>query len=62
MKTDETLNQQLEDARQRLHDLYDQYGFGHSYVLEQSMFLDELINQHNRIFHTSLCKTNSPSE
>ncbi|WP_431086002.1 Spo0E family sporulation regulatory protein-aspartic acid phosphatase [Paenibacillus sp. 8b26] len=62
MKTDETLNQQLENARQRLHDLYDQYGFGHSSVLEQSMLLDELINQHNRIFQPSLCKNNFPSE
>ncbi|KJD47427.1 aspartyl-phosphate phosphatase Spo0E family protein [Paenibacillus sp. 28ISP30-2] len=52
MNTDETLNQQLEDARQRLHDLYKQYGFGHACVLEQSMFLDELINQYNRMFQT----------
>ncbi|WP_226002369.1 aspartyl-phosphate phosphatase Spo0E family protein [Paenibacillus sp. BJ-4] len=52
MNTDETLNQQLEDARQRLHDLYEEYGFGHACVLEQSMFLDELINQYNRMFHT----------
>ncbi|MFK4302084.1 hypothetical protein ABH892_002188 [Paenibacillus sp. RC254] len=27
MNTDETLNQQLEDARQRLHDLYETVWF-----------------------------------
>lgn len=43
--------QQMEHARQRLHDLY-AYGFGHACVLEQSMLLDELINQYNRIFQT----------
>lgn len=56
MKADETLNEQLEAARQQLHDLYEQYGFGHACVLEQSMFLDELINQYNRI-----SQPNSPS-
>ncbi|MEC0234520.1 aspartyl-phosphate phosphatase Spo0E family protein [Paenibacillus kribbensis] len=52
MNVDETLtlNQQMEGARQRLHDLYEQYGFGHACVLEQSMILDELINQHNRMY------------
>ncbi|MGG1619546.1 Spo0E family sporulation regulatory protein-aspartic acid phosphatase [Paenibacillus sp. NRS-1782] len=29
-----------------------QYGFGHACVLEQSMLLDELINQYNRMFQT----------
>lgn len=50
MKTDETvtLNQQMESARELLHDLYEQYGLGHACVLEQSVILDELINQHNR--------------
>ncbi|AET58755.1 Spo0E family sporulation regulatory protein-aspartic acid phosphatase [Paenibacillus terrae] len=53
MNNDEnlTLNQQIEGARQRLHDLYDQYGFGHACVLEQAMFLDELINQYNRMYN-----------
>ncbi|MCC3378989.1 Spo0E family sporulation regulatory protein-aspartic acid phosphatase [Paenibacillus farraposensis] len=52
MNNDEnlTLNQQIESARQRLHDLYKQYGFGHACVLEQAMFLDELINQYNRMY------------
>ncbi|APB69069.1 aspartyl-phosphate phosphatase Spo0E family protein [Paenibacillus polymyxa] len=62
MNIDKTLNQQLENARQRLYDLYNQYGFEHASVLEQSMLLDELINQHNRIFQPSLCKTNSSNE
>ncbi|WP_431086075.1 Spo0E family sporulation regulatory protein-aspartic acid phosphatase [Paenibacillus sp. 8b26] len=54
MNIDETLtlNQQLESARQRLHDLYKQHGFGHACVLEQAMILDELINQYNRIYQT----------
>ncbi|KJD47490.1 aspartyl-phosphate phosphatase Spo0E family protein [Paenibacillus terrae] len=54
MNIDETLtlNQQLESARQRLHDLYKQHGFGHARVLEQAMILDELINQYNRMYQT----------
>ncbi|MBO3284998.1 aspartyl-phosphate phosphatase Spo0E family protein [Paenibacillus sp. FSL M8-0228] len=53
MNIDESLIKQLESARQRLHDLYKQYGgFGHSCVLEQSMILDELINQYNRMYQT----------
>ncbi|MGW8959690.1 Spo0E family sporulation regulatory protein-aspartic acid phosphatase [Paenibacillus sp. NPDC055715] len=40
----------MENARQQLHDLFGQYGLGHACVLEQSMLLDELINQYNRIF------------
>ncbi|WP_068497756.1 aspartyl-phosphate phosphatase Spo0E family protein [Paenibacillus kribbensis] len=62
METYETLHHQLENARQQLYDLYNQYGFGHTTVLEQSMLLDELINQYNRIFQPSLCKTNPPNE
>ncbi|WP_179030963.1 aspartyl-phosphate phosphatase Spo0E family protein [Paenibacillus kribbensis] len=52
MNNDEnsTLNQQIESARQRLHDLYKQYGFGHACVLEQAMLLNELINQYNRMY------------
>ncbi|ALA41003.1 hypothetical protein ABE82_05470 [Paenibacillus peoriae] len=46
------LIQQMEHARQQLHDLYEEYGFGHACVLEQSMLLDELINQYNRLFQT----------
>ncbi|MFT9371926.1 MAG: aspartyl-phosphate phosphatase Spo0E family protein [Paenibacillus polymyxa] len=69
MNIDESLNKQMESARQRMHDLYLQYGFGHECVLEQSMILDELINQYNRMYQTkklhhyvqsdpqSLCKT-----
>ncbi|MFK4300419.1 MULTISPECIES: aspartyl-phosphate phosphatase Spo0E family protein [unclassified Paenibacillus] len=60
MNRDETLTliQQMEYARQHLHELYEEYGFGHACVLEQSMLLDELINQYNRMFHqksASLC-------
>lgn len=47
-----TLNQQKESAGQRLHDLYEQYGFGHACELEQAMLLDELINQYNRMYQT----------
>lgn len=52
MSIDESLNQQIESARQRMHGLYKQYGFGHASVLEQSMILDELINQYNRLYQT----------
>ncbi|MGG1653737.1 Spo0E family sporulation regulatory protein-aspartic acid phosphatase [Paenibacillus sp. NRS-1780] len=53
MNIDESLNKQIESARQRLHDLYEeQCGFGHACVLEQSMILDELINQYNRMYQT----------
>ncbi|MCC3379663.1 aspartyl-phosphate phosphatase Spo0E family protein [Paenibacillus sp. UY79] len=52
MNIDESLNKQMESARQRLHDLYELYGFGHACVLEQSMILDELINQYNRMYQT----------
>lgn len=54
MNRDETLAlmQQMEHARQRMHDLYAEYGFGHACVLEQSMLLDELINQYNRMLQT----------
>lgn len=47
-----TLIQQMEHARQHMHDLYAEYGLGHACVLEQSMLLDELINQFNRMFQT----------
>ncbi|CCC86382.1 hypothetical protein PPM_p0232 (plasmid) [Paenibacillus polymyxa M1] len=43
------LDQELEDARKRLYELTELYGLSHACVLEQSMFLDELINEHNRI-------------
>jgi len=54
MNRDDTLMliQQMENARQHLHDLYEEHGFGHACVLEQSMLLDELINQYNRMFQT----------
>ncbi|ADO55098.1 MULTISPECIES: aspartyl-phosphate phosphatase Spo0E family protein [Paenibacillus] len=54
MNKDETvtLTQQIEHARQHLLDLYAEYGLGHACVLEQSMLLDELINQFNRMFQT----------
>ncbi|MCC3380619.1 aspartyl-phosphate phosphatase Spo0E family protein [Paenibacillus sp. UY79] len=70
MNIDESLTKQMESARQQLHDLYELYGFGHACVLEQSIILDELINQYNRMYQTkklhhyvqsatpqSLCKT-----
>ncbi|MGM1023731.1 MAG: Spo0E family sporulation regulatory protein-aspartic acid phosphatase [Bacillota bacterium] len=52
MNIDESLTKQMESARQQLHDLYELYGFGHACVLEQSMILDELINQYNRMYQT----------
>ncbi|QNR65091.1 aspartyl-phosphate phosphatase Spo0E family protein [Paenibacillus peoriae] len=49
MNSDIVLDQELENARKRLYELSEQYGLRHACVLEQSMFLDELINEHNRI-------------
>ncbi|MFM9280930.1 aspartyl-phosphate phosphatase Spo0E family protein [Paenibacillus jiagnxiensis] len=41
---------QIERARQKLHLLVQKYDeMGHPRVLEQSMRLDELINQYNRV-------------
>ncbi|MEK4734808.1 aspartyl-phosphate phosphatase Spo0E family protein [Paenibacillus sp. FSL L8-0641] len=53
MNIDESLTKQMESARQRMYDLYKQHGsIGHACVLEQSMILDELINQYNRMNQT----------
>ncbi|MCC3378401.1 Spo0E family sporulation regulatory protein-aspartic acid phosphatase [Paenibacillus farraposensis] len=52
MNIDESLTKQMESARQQLHDLYELYGFGHACVLEQSIILDELINQYNHMYQT----------
>lgn len=39
----------IEVARQKLHFTWQKYGeFGHPKVIEQSIILDELINQYNR--------------
>ncbi|MDN4106438.1 aspartyl-phosphate phosphatase Spo0E family protein [Paenibacillus polymyxa] len=63
MNIDESLTKQMESARQRLHDLYKQYGgFGHACVLEQSMILDELINQYNRMYQTKELHHNVQSD
>jgi hypothetical protein len=40
----------MERARHKMHLLVQEYGgFEHSKVIKQSMLLDELINQYNRI-------------
>ncbi|MFB5759566.1 Spo0E family sporulation regulatory protein-aspartic acid phosphatase [Paenibacillus medicaginis] len=39
----------IERARKRLHLQVQKHGLGHPRVLEQSMRLDELINQYNRL-------------
>ncbi len=56
MGSEETLQQRLEKNRQRLYDLQAKYGLEHIYVLRQSMVLDELINQYNRIYYAKLKK------
>lgn len=50
------LQQRLEKNRQRLYDLQAKYGLGHMYVLRQSIVLDELTNQYNRIYYAKLKK------
>ncbi|MGQ8873711.1 Spo0E family sporulation regulatory protein-aspartic acid phosphatase [Paenibacillus sp. TSA_86.1] len=42
------LKDQIEQGRQELSRLVDQYGIPNVKVLEQSMALDELINDYNR--------------
>ncbi|WP_342418038.1 aspartyl-phosphate phosphatase Spo0E family protein [Paenibacillus sp. FSL R10-2782] len=56
MESEVTLQQRLENNRQRLYDLQEKYGLSHIDVLRQSMVLDELINQYNRIYYTKLKK------
>ncbi|MGG1641233.1 aspartyl-phosphate phosphatase Spo0E family protein [Paenibacillus sp. NRS-1782] len=56
MESEVTLQQRLENNRQRLYDLQAKYGLGHMYVLRQSMVLDELINQYHRMYYTKLKK------
>lgn len=48
----ESLNSKMENARRELCKLEQRYGLGHSSVLQQSMVLDELINQFNRTYYT----------
>ncbi|MEO2210855.1 aspartyl-phosphate phosphatase Spo0E family protein [Paenibacillus amylolyticus] len=43
------LKDQIEQGRQELSRLVDQYGIPNVKVLEQSMALDELINEYNRV-------------
>lgn len=43
MDTDETLQQQMENARQQLHDLFELYGFGHACVLEHLCYWMNLL-------------------
>lgn len=47
-----TIKDNIEKARQKLHQLELQYeGLRHPKVLEQSMYLDELINKYNRLLY-----------
>lgn len=48
----ESLNSKMENARLELCKLEQRYGLGHFSVLQQSMVLDELINQFNRTYYT----------
>ncbi|WP_342553896.1 aspartyl-phosphate phosphatase Spo0E family protein [Paenibacillus sp. FSL R7-0652] len=43
------LKDEIEQGRQELSRLVDQYGIPNVKVLEQSMALDELINEYNRV-------------
>ncbi|KOY17245.1 aspartyl-phosphate phosphatase Spo0E family protein [Paenibacillus xylanivorans] len=48
MRKRSVLKDQIEQGRQELSRLVDQYGIPSVKVLEQSMALDELINEYNR--------------
>ncbi|AET59015.1 hypothetical protein HPL003_11290 [Paenibacillus terrae HPL-003] len=56
MEEKELLKLRLENARQKLYDLQAKYGLEHALVLNQSMILDELINQYNRTFYRRVKK------
>ena len=43
------MKEQIEQGRQELSRLVEQYGIPNVKVLEQSMALDELINEYNRV-------------
>ncbi|WP_106768748.1 aspartyl-phosphate phosphatase Spo0E family protein [Paenibacillus faecalis] len=45
----EVMRQQIEKSRQLLNQMGRRYGLRHPKVLKQSMHLDELINQYNRV-------------
>ncbi|ETT42267.1 aspartyl-phosphate phosphatase Spo0E family protein [Paenibacillus sp. FSL H7-689] len=49
MRERSILKDQIEQGRQELSRLVDQYGIPNVKVLEQSMALDELINEYNRV-------------
>ncbi|MGF7048461.1 hypothetical protein J2T13_002969 [Paenibacillus sp. DS2015] len=51
MRKEESLVHLIETARQQLCDLEQLYGLAHFKVLNQSMMLDELINQYNRAYY-----------
>ncbi|TKH43864.1 aspartyl-phosphate phosphatase Spo0E family protein [Paenibacillus sp. FSL R10-2782] len=54
MIRDDILRQRLERARQKLYILQAKHGFSHASVLRQSMILDKLINQYNRLFYVRI--------
>lgn len=41
----------LDESRDILYILEQKYGLSHPHVLKQSMLLDELINQYNRVYY-----------
>lgn len=49
MRERSILKEQIEQGRQELSRLVEQYGIPNVKVLEQSMALDELINEYNRV-------------
>ncbi|SEU27346.1 aspartyl-phosphate phosphatase Spo0E family protein [Paenibacillus sp. NFR01] len=51
MSIEESLRNAMEEVRRELNNLQYQYGLGHPCFIRQSMVLDELINQYNRMFY-----------
>ncbi|MDP4099102.1 aspartyl-phosphate phosphatase Spo0E family protein [Paenibacillus sp. P96] len=51
MPEHENLSRRIEESRQQLYALEQEYGLTHASVLKQSMVLDELINEYNRKFY-----------
>lgn len=52
----EVLLQRIEESRQMLYQLDREYGLRHPKVLQQSMDLDELLNDYNKIKYGKYAK------
>lgn len=54
MKNKEYMKMKIEKERKKLNQLAERYGLKHKAVLNQSMLLDTLINNYNRVKYDEL--------